>query len=90
MFPNVEVRVRPHQPLLYLRYERCVTVRPVKGHLTPKINITFFIRNSMPNIFYSAIFLKKAVFSEKTVKNCFGSTSDYFLEKGGVLHQKLT
>ncbi len=44
----------------------------------------------MPNIFYSTIFLKKAVFSEKTAKNCFGGAFDNFLGKGGVLHQKLT
>ncbi len=34
----------------------CVTVRPVRGHLTPKMNIAFFIRNLMLNIFSSTIF----------------------------------
>ncbi len=37
-----------------------------------------------------SIFSKKAVFSEKTAKNCFGGAFDNFLEKEGVLRQKLT
>ncbi len=69
----------------------CVTVRPVRDHLTPKMNIDFFIRNLMLNIFfYSTIFSKKAVFSEKTAKNCFGGAFDNSLGKEGVLRQKLT
>ncbi len=39
--------------------------------------------------FILQFFQKKTVFSEKTVKNCFGSTFDYFLGKGGILRQKL-
>ncbi len=39
---------------------------------------------------YLTIFSKKAVFSEKTAKNCFGDAFDNFLEKEGVLRQKLT
>ncbi len=35
--------------------------------------------------FYSTIFSKKAVFSEKTVKNHFGGEFDSFLGKKGVL-----
>ncbi len=35
-------------------------------------------------------FRKKAVFSEKTVKNYFGDAFDKFSRKGGVLRQKLT
>ncbi len=38
-------KVRPLQPLLCLQHGHWVTVRPVRGHLTPKINITFSIRN---------------------------------------------
>ncbi len=34
-------------------------------------------------------FKKRTVFSEKTVKNCFGGTFDHFVGKGGVLPQKL-
>ncbi len=40
--------------------------------------------------FYSTFFSKKAVFSEKTAKNCFGSAFDNFLGKEGVLRRKLT
>ncbi len=49
-----EVRQRSHIPerrsssppsTLTLRHSRWVIVRPVRGHLTPKMNITFFIRN---------------------------------------------
>ncbi len=43
----------------------------------------------MSNTFYPIIFLKKPVFSEKTVKNCFGCTFDDFVGEGGVLLQKL-
>ncbi len=32
---------------------------------------------------------KKAVFSEKTAKKCFGGALDKFVGKRGVLHQKL-
>ncbi len=32
-------------PLLYLQHSHWVTVQLVRGHLTPKMNITFFIRN---------------------------------------------
>ncbi len=65
-------------------------MRPVRGHLTLKMNIMFSIRNLMVNIFFSTIFSKKAVSGEKTVKNCFGNIFDNFLQKGGVLRQKLT
>ncbi len=44
----------------------------------------------MLNIFYSRIFSKKkAIFSEKTVKNSFGGTFNNFFGKGGDLRQKL-
>ncbi len=68
----------------------CVTLT---GRPTAKMNTTFFIRSYMLNIFYSTIFSKKAVFLEKTEKNCFGDTFDDFLQKKGkrgVLLQKLT
>ncbi len=41
----------------------------------------FFIQQS---------FRKKAVFSEKTMKNRFGDAFHNFLGKGGILRQKLT
>ncbi len=39
---------------------------------------------------YSIVISKKAVFSKKTVKNCFGGTFDHFLGEEGVLLGKLT
>ncbi len=72
--------VRPLQPLRCLQH---VQLCHCAGHLTPKMNIAFFIRNLMLNI-------KTAVFSEKTAKNCFGGAFDKFLGKEGVLCRKLT
>ncbi len=41
-------------------------VRPVKGYLTSKLNITFSVTDYILNIFYSTIFfLKKAYFPWK-------------------------
>ncbi len=49
--------LRPLQPLLRLQHGRRITVRPVKGHLTPKMNITFSISKIRCRIFfYSTIF----------------------------------
>ncbi len=68
-----------------------ITVRPVGGHLTPKMNTAFLIKNLMLKIFLlNNFFKKRAVFSEKTAKNCFGGAFDNFLGKEGVLRQKLT
>ncbi len=39
--------------------------------------------------FYSAKFQRRPVFSEKTVKNCFGGPFNHFLGKGNALPQKL-
>ncbi len=65
-----------------------VTVRPVRGHLTPKMNIDFFIKNLMLNIFlFNNFFEKKATFSEKPAKNCFGGAFDNFLGKECVLRR---
>ncbi len=77
-------------PYFVCNTSNCVTVRPVRTHLTPKMNIAFFIRNLTLNIFLFDNFFKKAVFSDKTAKNCFGSAFDNFLGKEGVLRQKLT
>ncbi len=40
--------------------------------------------------FIQRFFRKKAVFFEKTVKNCFSGAFDNFLGEKGVLCQKLT
>ncbi len=77
-------------PYFVCNTSNCVTVRPVRGHLTPKMNIAFFIRNFLLNIFLFDNFSEKAVFSEKTAKNCFGGAFDNFLGKEGVLRRKLT
>ncbi len=75
--------------LLCLQQGCWVTVRPVRGHPTPKMNITFFLSQIRCWIFfYSTTFLKNAVFSEKTAENCFGGASDNFLRKKDVLLQK--
>ncbi len=45
----------------------------------------------MRNIFlFDDFFEKSSIFSQKTVKNCFGSEFDNFLGKKCVLRQKLT
>ncbi len=47
----------------------CVTVRPVRDHLTPKVNITCFIRNLMLNIFlFDNFFEKSCTFRENRKK----------------------
>ncbi len=89
IFRNVEVRVEGGAYFIY-NTSSCVTVRPVRGLLTPKMNIAFFIRSLMLNIFLFNNFFEKAVFSEKTVKNCRGGAFDNFLGKEGVLRRKLT
>ncbi len=94
IFWTVEVKVEgdedPFNPYFVCNTSNCVTVRPIRSQLTPKMNIAFFIWNLMLNIFYSTIFSKKAVFSEKTAENCFRSAFDNFLGKEGVLRRKLT
>ncbi len=43
-----------------------------KGHLTPKINITFFITNLMINMFVLNKFFEKLVFSGESAQKCYG------------------
>ncbi len=63
----------------------------VRGHLTRKMNITFFYQKLDAEYFFiRQFFLKKAVFSEKTVKNCFWDAFDNFFGLEGVFCQKLT
>ncbi len=62
-----------------------------KGSSYTKNEYNLFYQKLDTEYFFIQFFSKKAVFSEKTLKNCFGSTFDDFLGKGGdVLHQKLT
>ncbi len=58
--------------------------------LTPKMNITFFIAKLDVKYFLSDNFFEKSSIFEKIEKNCFRSTFDDFLGKGGVSPQKLT
>ncbi len=59
-------KVRPLQPSLCLQHVHWDSVRPIKGYLTPKMNITFPIRNCMLNIFlFNNFFLKKQNFLKK-------------------------
>ncbi len=51
----------------------CVTVRPVRDHLTPKMNITLFIKNLMLNIFlFNNFFEKSFIFRENRKKLFWG------------------
>ncbi len=55
------------------------------------MNIAFFYQKfDAEYLFIRQFFRKKAVFSEKTVKNCFGGAFDNFFGKEGVLRRKLT
>ncbi len=80
IFRNVEVRVErgegdfaPFNHYFVCNTSNCVTVRPVRGHLTSKINIAFFIRNLMPNIFlFDNFFEKSCIFRENRKKLFWG------------------
>ncbi len=94
IFRNVEVRIEgglaPFNPYFVCNTSNYVTVRPVRGHVIPKMNIAFFIRNLLLNIFLlDNFFEKKTIFSKKTAKKCFDGAFDNFLGKEGVLRQKL-
>ncbi len=60
----------------------CVTVRPVMGHLTPKMNIAFFIRNLILNIFlFKNFFEKSCIFRETRKKVFWGRIWIFFRER---------
>ncbi len=55
------------------KMSNCVTVRPVRVHLTPKLYIAFFIRNLMLNIFlFDNFFEKSCIFRENRKKLFWG------------------
>ncbi len=59
LFQKVEVRV----PLLCLQHGLWVTVWLVRGHLTPKMNITFFYQKLDAEYFlFNNFFLKSSIF----------------------------
>ncbi len=68
-------KVRPLQPLLSLQLGRRATERPVRGHLTLKMNINFVYQKSDTEYYLIQQFFrkKKPIFSEKTEKNSFGA-----------------
>ncbi len=66
-----------------------VAVRPVKGHLTPKMNITFFNINWILNIFLFNNFFWKKHYIPRKLKNCFGGTFDHFLRERRSLTPKI-
>ncbi len=56
-----------------------VTVRRVRGHLTQKMNIAFFIRNLMLNIFlFNNFFEKSCIFRENRKKLFWGRIWQFF------------
>ncbi len=73
--------LRPLQPLLYLPHSRWVTVRPVRGHLTPKVNITFFYQKLDAEFFFIQLFFeKKQYFLKKPWKTALGRIWQFFRE----------
>ncbi len=75
IFRTVEVKVEgdeaPFNPYFVCNTSNCVTVRPDRGHLTLRINIAFFIRNLMLNIFFSTVFSKKSCIVRENSKKLF-------------------
>ncbi len=85
---NISERA-PFNPYFVCNTFNCVTVPPVRGHLTPKMNITFFIRNLMLNIsLFDNFFEKSCIFRENRKKR-FGGAFENFLGKEGVLQPKI-
>ncbi len=86
IFRNIEVRVEgdidPFNPYFVCNASNCVTVRPVRGHLTPKMNIAFFIRNLMLNIFLLNNFFEKSNIVGENRGKFWGENMTIFQEKG--------
>ncbi len=51
-----------------------------KDHFVLKMNITFFIKNQILNIFMRRNYFGKIVFSEETAKNCSEGAFDHLLK----------
>ncbi len=78
IFRTVEVRVEggvdTFNPYFVCNTSNCVTGRPVRGYLTPKMNIAFFIANFVLNIFlFNNFFEKSCIFRENGKKLFWGS-----------------
>ncbi len=81
-----EVRVEggeaPFNPYFVCNTTNCVTVRPLRGHLPQKMNIAFFIRNLMLNIFlFDNFFEKSCIFRENSKKLFRGRIWQFFRER---------
>ncbi len=83
IFRNVEVA--PFNPYFVCNTFNCVTVRPVRCHLTPKMNIAFFIRNLMPNIcLFNNFFENSCIFRENRKKLFWGRIWQLFRGRRGL------
>ncbi len=67
--------------------DRCATCKKSSYN---KKEYNLFYHAFGAECFFSTIFSKKAVFSEKTMKNCFRGKFDHFLGKGRVLPKNFT
>ncbi len=79
---------RPLHCLQHIQLCHCATCQG-SSH-TKNEYILFYQKFDAKYFFIQQFFSKKAVFSEKIPKNCFGGAFDNFLEKEGVLRRKLT
>ncbi len=94
IFQNIEVWVEVDEALFnpYFVYNTsyCVTVRPVRCHLTPKMNIAFFHQKFNDEYFFIPQFFRKKLYFQRNCKKLFWGAFDNFLGKEGVLRRKLT
>ncbi len=82
---------RSKEPLLCLQLVQLCHCATCQGSSYTKNEYSLFYQKFDAEYFFiQQFFWKKAVFSEKTTKNCFGGAFDNFLAKEGVLRRKLT
>ncbi len=86
IFRTVEVRVEGgfslFNPYFVCNTFNCVTVRPVRGHLTPKMNTAFLSEISCWIFFIQQCFRKKQCFLRKRQKTVLGVHLTIFQGKG--------
>ncbi len=79
---RVEGSEAPFNLYFVCNTSNCVTVRPVRGHVAPKMNIAFFIRNSILNIFlFHNFFEKNCIFRENRKKLFWGRIWQFSRER---------
>ncbi len=76
----------PSNPYFVCNTSNCVTVRLVRGNLTPKMNIAFFYQKFDAEYFFIQ---QCCIFGENRKKSFWRGAFDNFLGKEGVLGQKL-